>query len=64
MVLALEMVMMTDNGGNKTIISPSAKAIADIINAGQYRDGSDNKFKGLEIQPDYPIDRELAENEE
>ena len=50
-----------NNGGNKTIISPSAKAIADIINAGQYRDGSDNKFKVLEIQPDYPIDRELAE---
>ncbi|MBP3325333.1 MAG: DUF5057 domain-containing protein [Coprococcus sp.] len=49
-------------GGSTTIIvnSPSAKAIADIINAGIYRDGSDNKFKVLEIQPDYPIDEEIA----
>lgn len=48
--------------GNTTIIvnSPSAKAVADIINAGVYRDGSDNKFKVLEIQPDYPIDEEVA----
>lgn len=42
------------------ISSPSAKVIADIINAGVYRNGSDNKFRVLEIQPDYPIDEELA----
>lgn len=40
--------------------SPSAKAVADVINASVYRDGSDNKFKVLEIQPDYPIDLEVA----
>ncbi len=52
----------TGSSGSTTIIvnSPSAKAIADIINAGVYRDGSDNKFKVLEIQPDYPIDEEVA----
>ena len=55
-----------NNGGgsgdpDKIIInSPSAKVIADIINAGVYRRGSDNKFRVLEIQPDYPIDEELA----
>lgn len=43
------------------IYSPSANLIAAIINAGVYRDGSDNKFRVLEIQPDYPIDTELAE---
>ena len=45
-----------------TVTSPSAKAIADIINAGTYRNGSDNRFRVLEIQPDYPIDLELAES--
>ncbi len=40
--------------------SPSAKALADIINAGVYRDGADNKYRVLEIQPNYPIDTELA----
>lgn len=55
------------SGGESTgkdkvvVVSPSAKAIADIINAGVYRDGADNKFRVLEIQPDYPIDVELAE---
>lgn len=54
-----------DGGGNDkpgitVITSPSAKAIADVINASVYRDGADNKFKVLEIQPDYPIDLEVA----
>lgn len=50
------------NPGSGIIInSPSAKLIADVINAGVYRDGADNKFRVLEIQPDYPIDTELAE---
>ena len=54
-----------DGGGNDkpgiTVITrPSAKAIADVINASVYRDGADNKFKVLEIQPDYPIDLEVA----
>ena len=31
-----------------------------MINASVYRDGADNKFKVLEIQPDYPIDLEVA----
>ena len=55
----------TDGSGSGvtiTINSPSAQAIADIINAGVYRDGADNKFKVLEIQPDYPIDTKVAEN--
>lgn len=47
-------------GGGIIVNSPSAKAIADIINAGVYRDGADNKFRVLEIQPNYPIDTELA----
>ena len=34
--------------------------MADIINAGVYRNGADNKFRVLEIQPDYPIDLEVA----
>lgn len=43
----------------------SAKAIADIINGGDYRgslmDGSNGKkFRVLELQPCYPIDLELA----
>ena len=50
----------SDDPGKIIINSPSAKVIADIINAGIYRRGSDNKFKVLEIQPDYPIDEELA----
>jgi len=54
-----------DGGGNDkpgitVITSPSAKAIADVINASVYRDGADNKFKVLEIQPNYPIDLEVA----
>lgn len=54
----------TNPGGKPSTIvsSPSAKAVADVINAGTYRDGTDNKFKVLEIQPDYPIDVELAES--
>ena len=55
------------NGGesgkddNKIIInSPSARAIANIINSGEYRTGSDNKYRVLEIQPDYPIDLDVA----
>ena len=54
--------------GNSTPSKPdssdsnvSSKQVADIINAGVYRDGSDNKFKVLEIQPDYPIDVSVAE---
>ncbi len=47
--------------GGLIVSSASAKAIADIINAGNYRDGADNKYRVLEIQPDYPIDVELAE---
>lgn len=53
-----------EGGGEKPPIivnSPSAKALADIINAGVYRDGADNKYRVLEIQPNYPIDEELAE---
>lgn len=55
-----------DNSGNtgdeknSVIKSPLAKPVADVINAGVYRDGYDNKFKVLEIQPDYPIDLKLA----
>ena len=51
-----------DKPGITVITSPSAKAIADVINASVYRDGADNKFKVLEIQPDYPIDVDLAES--
>lgn len=44
-----------------------AKAIADIINAGDYRgsgsNGTNGKvFRVLELQPCYPIDLEIAEN--
>ena len=46
--------------GIPVITSPSAKAVADVINASVYRDGADNKFKVLEIQPDYPIDLDVA----
>lgn len=55
-----------DNSGNtgdeknSVIKSPLAKPVADVINAGVYRDGYDNKFKVLEIQPDYPIDLKVA----
>ena len=49
-----------DKPGITVITSPSAKAIADVINASVYRDGADNKFKVLEIQPDYPIDLDVA----
>ena len=53
-----------NGGGGKRddiiVTSPSAKALADIINAGVYRNGADNKFRVLEIQPDYPIDLEVA----
>lgn len=57
-----------DNSGNtgdeknSVIKSPLAKPVADVINAGVYRDGYDNKFKVLEIQPDYPIDLTVAES--
>ncbi len=52
----------SDNDGPTipVVDSPSAKAVADVINASVYRDGSDNKFKVLEIQPDYPIDLSVA----
>lgn len=46
--------------GPTVITSPSAKAVADVINASVYRDGADNKFRVLEIQPDYPIDLDVA----
>ncbi len=52
-----------ESSSDVSVISPSAKAIADIINAGTYRNGSDNKYRVLEIQPDYPIDTELAESQ-
>lgn len=55
------------NGGDDSkdddrviINSPSARAIANIINSGEYREGSDNKYRVLEIQPDYPIDLDVA----
>lgn len=50
----------TPGSGGTVIQSPSAKAVADVINAGVYRDGADNKFRVLEIQPDYPIDLDVA----
>ena len=50
----------SDSDTNKVINSPLAKPVADVINAGTYRDGFDNKFRVLEIQPDYPIDLEVA----
>lgn len=50
----------TPGGDGSVIQSPSAKAVADVINSGVYRDGADNKFKVLEIQPDYPIDLDVA----
>jgi hypothetical protein len=57
----------TDTGSTGSVIpivnSPSAKAVADVINAGVYRTGSDNKFKVLEIQPDFPIDLDVAASE-
>jgi hypothetical protein len=50
----------SDEAQRITINSPSAKALADIINSGVYRDGADNKFRVLEIQPDYPINLTVA----
>ncbi len=52
----------TNPGGKPipVVTSPSAKVVADVINASVYREGSDNKFKVLEIQPDYPIDLDVA----
>lgn len=50
----------TPGGDGSVIQSPSAKAVADVINSGVYRDGADNKFKVLEIQPDYPVDLDVA----
>lgn len=50
----------TGDEKNSVIKSPLAKPVADVINAGVYRDGYDNKFKVLEIQPDYPIDLQVA----
>ncbi len=54
----------TSGTSGEYITSPSAKDIADLINAATYRDGSDNKFRVLEIQPAYPIDEELARSSE
>lgn len=48
--------------GVPVVDSPSAGAVADIINASTYRDGADNKFRVLEIQPDYPIDLDVADS--
>lgn len=48
------------SSGDPIIVSPSAKAVADIINAGVYRDGADNKYRVLEIQPDFPVDLDVA----
>lgn len=50
------------DGGDDDTKNVGARQVADVINAGVYRDGSDNKYKVLEIQPDYPIDTELAES--
>lgn len=56
------------NADLKQAAIASAKAIADIIGAGDYRgslmDGANGrKFRVLEIQPCYPIDLELAEKQ-
>lgn len=53
------------NAGNEG--KDSAKSIADIINTAVYRDSSTsgsggNKFRVLEIEPCYPIDLDIAEN--
>lgn len=48
------------SGSDPVVVSPSAKAVADVINAGVYRDGADNKYRVLEIQPDFPVDLDVA----